>query len=163
MAQEFKTPEDDFVDPLQNFDPPEYDDPIQQALVDRQVSELQIQPFTAVTPDTTVEAAMKELVGGDVACLMVAKDDRLCGIFSDRDVLDKVALEYESVSQKPVSEFMESDPVFVYDTDSSAAALAVMAISGYRHVPVLNLSDRLVGILSPQRVTKFLRESLANC
>lgn len=163
MADEFKTPEDEFVDPLENFDPPEYDDPIQQALVERPVGALQTQPFTSVTPDTTIEAAMKGLVGGDVACLMVAEDDRLCGVFSDRDVLDKVALEYESVSQKPVSEFMESDPVFVYDTDSSAAALAVMAISGYRHVPVLDLNDRLVGILSPQRITRFLRESLANC
>ena len=36
--------------------------------------------------------------------------------------------------------------------------LSVMAVSGYRHVPVLNLEKQLVGIISPQRVCRFLRE-----
>jgi len=34
-----------------------------------------------------------------------------------------------------------------------------MAVSGYRHVPVLNLQDDLVGIVSPQRVASFLQEN----
>ena len=34
-----------------------------------------------------------------------------------------------------------------------------MAVSGYRHVPVVSLDEKILGIISPQRVTKFLREN----
>ena len=47
-------------------------------------------------------------------------------------------------------------------TDSSASVLNVMAVSGYRHVPVLDTHRKLVGIVSPQRVTKFLRAHVAD-
>jgi CBS domain-containing protein len=53
---------------------------------------------------------------------------------------------------------MTADPIYIYETDSAAAALSVMAVSGYRHVTVLNLQDELVGIISPQRVASFLQE-----
>ena len=33
-----------------------------------------------------------------------------------------------------------------------------MAVSGYRHVPILDLDDNLIGIVSPQRVTGFLQQ-----
>jgi len=69
-----------------------------------------------------------------------------------------VALEYDQVKDRPVRDFMTTDPVYVYETDSSAAALTVMAVLVFRHVPVLDLDDNVVGIISPQRVTGFLRE-----
>ena len=52
---------------------------------------------------------------------------------------------------------MTTNPVYVYESDPSAAALSVMAVSGYRHVPILDLHDRIAGIASPQRVTAFLQ------
>jgi CBS domain-containing protein len=32
-----------------------------------------------------------------------------------------------------------------------------MAATGYRHVPVVDLEQRLVGVVSPKRVTAFLQ------
>jgi CBS domain-containing protein len=80
------------------------------------------------------------------------------GVFSDRDVLDRIALEYEQVKDRPVSEFMTTDPIYAYESDSAAAALSIMAVSGVRHVPVTNIDQKVVGIVSPQRVTEFLRK-----
>jgi CBS domain-containing protein len=48
--------------------------------------------------------------------------------------------------------------VFAYETDSAGAALSVMAVSGFRHVPVLDVDDKIVGIVSPPRVTAFLQQ-----
>ena len=56
----------------------------------------------------------------------------------------------------PIREFMTSSPIYVFNTDSSAAALSVMAATGYRHVPVVDLNHRIVGVVSPSRVTSFL-------
>jgi CBS domain-containing protein len=147
---------EEFRDPVENYDPKEYKDPLERALCEESVAAIQHEPYECISPETTVEAAVKKLAGLHIACLLVAKDGNLLGVFSDRDVLDKVALEYDELRSRPVSEVMTNNPIYVYETDSAAAALAVMVVAGYRHVPVLNLRDKLVGIVSPQRVTAFL-------
>jgi len=150
---------DDFQDPLENYDPPQYHDPLQRALAEETVTAVQSHPFTAISPDATVDEALWKLAGKEIACLLVADDEsKLVGVFSDRDVLNKVALEYDEVKDRPVKELMTTDPVYVFDTDSASAAISVMAVSGYRHVPVVALDGKLLGIISPQRMTRFLRD-----
>ena len=150
--------DNDFEDPLENYDPPTYDDPLEQALADEKATAIQSQPYASVTADTSVEDAIKQLVGDDIACLLVEDEGKLVGIFSDRDILDKVALEYDAVKDSSVKDVMTTDPVYVVDTDSASATLTVMAVTGYRHVPIVDLDRTIVGIVSPQRVTRFLRD-----
>ena len=45
---------------------------------------------------------------------------------------------------------------------SSAAVLSVMAATGCRHVPVVDLDEKLVGIVGPLRVTTFLQDHYDN-
>jgi CBS domain-containing protein len=150
------TPEE-FKDPLENYDPKKYGDPLEQALCEETVAAIQHEPYECVSPEATVEAAVEKLAGLHIACLLVERQGELLGVFSNRDVLDKVALEYDQLRGHPLSEVMTNNPIYVYNTDSAAAALAVMVVAGHRHVPVLDLRKKLVGIVSPQRVTAFLR------
>jgi len=152
-----KEPEE-FSDPLQNYDPKIYKDTLEKALAEETVVAIQCTPVATITPDTPIHAAVKALAGMQVACLLVEEGGRLVGVFSDRDVLDRVALEYEQVKDRPVGEFMTTDPIYAYENDSAAAALSIMAVSGVRHVPVTNIEQKVVGIVSPQRVTEFLRK-----
>jgi len=133
-------------------------DPLEAAIVEETVEAIQSQPFASVTPDTPIGAAVDQLAELEIGCLLVAEANKLVGVFSKRDVLDKVADRYEEIKNHPVSEVTSSNPIYVYDTDSAAAALHVMAVSGFRHVPVMNVNDELVGIVSPQRVLAFLQE-----
>ncbi len=158
MNSERDTPAapEEFQDPLENYEPKEYSDPIQAALAEQTVAAIQSTPFVSVTADTPVKEAVDKLASLHVACLLVEEDDKLVGVFTDRSVLDHVALEYEDVKEKPVRDVMTVNPVVVYETDSSAAALSVMAVSGFRHVPVLSIDEKILGIVSPQRITAFL-------
>ncbi len=153
------TPKDsgEFQDPPGNLEPRSWDDPLEQVLVEEEIGTIRHEPFTTISPQTPVHEAVAQLAGLHVACLLVAEGDRLVGIFSDRDVLARVALEYDQIRDQPVRDVMTVDPVYVYETDSAVASLTVMALCGYRHVPVLDLNDNLVGIISPQRITEFLQ------
>ncbi len=150
--------DDEFQDPLEDYDPPKYKDPLEEALAEKSVTEIQASPHTVIPADMSVQDAMRKLAGQDIACVMVEEDGRLAGVFSDRDVLDRVALEFDSVKHQPISSVMTTEPVCVYETDSAAAALSVMAVTGYRHVPVVSLDENILGIISPQRLTKFLHK-----
>ena len=146
----------EFEDPLENYEPKEYDDPLEQALVDEEIGTIRHEPFTTIPPETPVQEAVNKLAGLHIACLLVEEKGRLVGVFSDRDVLSKIAFEFEDIKDRPVRDFMTDDPIYVLETDSAVSALSVMALCGYRHVPVVDLNDNLVGIISPQRVTDFL-------
>ncbi|HRX77539.1 MAG TPA: CBS domain-containing protein [Pirellulaceae bacterium] len=149
---------DAFQDPLENYDPKVYEDPLEEALAEKTVSEICHEPFVTISPDLPVHKAVEKLAGLHVSCLLVAEEGKLLGVFSDRDVLERVALEFDAVKDRPVRELMTNNPVYVYETDSSAAALTVTAACGFRHVPVLDVEHKVVGIVSPQRVTAFLQQ-----
>lgn len=153
---------EEFQDPLENYDPKVYDDPLERALAEETVATIQHKPLVTIPPDEPISAAVDRLAGLHVACLLVEDQGRLVGVFSDRDVLDKVSLEYDEIKGRPVSDVMTVDPIYVNEDDSAAAALSVMAVGGFRHVPVLDMDNTLVGIVSPQRVTEFLRRHLVD-
>ena len=131
-----------------NTNPPEYQDPLELALVEQEIGKIRHEPFATISPDTSIHEAIEKLAGLHIACLMVAENDALVGVLSDRDVLKKVALEFDEIKDQTVRDVMTADPIFVYETDSSVNALSVMALCGYRHVPVVDLNDNLVGIIS---------------
>ncbi len=151
-------PDDEFADPLENYDAPDYADPLEEALDTRRVSDLQAQPCETISVDTTVADAVKKLATIHHACLLVEEGGRLAGMFTDRDLLDRVVLEYQECRDQPVHTVMIPDPVYVSESDSPAAVLAVMAVSGYRHVPVLDADGMIAGVVSPRRITEFLLE-----
>ena len=149
-----------FEDPLENYEAPKFDDPVAQALHDATVSDVQTQPHICVSADTSVREAMKLMAGRQIACVLVEQQNKLVGVFGDRDVLDRVALEYDAVTDRPVSEVMSTEPVFVQTDDSAAKVLSVMAVSGYRHVPVVDSDQTPAGIVSPHRIAHFLKSHL---
>ena len=157
MSDTIPDPEE-FQDPLENYEPKAYDDPLEQALVEEEIGTIRHEPFATISPETPVHEAIEKLAGLHIACLLVAEQDKLVGVFSDRDVLARVAFEFDELKDRPVRDVMTTEPVYVYEIDSAAASLSVMALCGCRHVPVLDLNENLVGIISPQRVTEFLHQ-----
>lgn len=145
----------EFTDPLSDYSPPTYRDALEEALAEQPVSHIQHQPHASIRPDQTVAEAIQCLASQQVACLLVEQEGQLLGVFTNRDVLNKVALEPECLSL-PVSDVMTKHPVYVYEDDPTAAALCVMAVCGHRHVPVVDVHETVVGIVTPQRITEFL-------
>lgn len=160
MQDKQKTQAGDYEDPLEDYSGPDFADNVEEAIHNTLVSEIQTQPHLCVTADTSVREAMKLMVGRHIACVLVEQDGVLAGVFGDRDVLDKVALEYDDVIDGPVSAVMSQSPVSVVEADSVAKVMSIMAISGYRHVPVVSAEGRTVGIVSPHRLGGFLKDHM---
>lgn len=150
----------EFEDPLSNFEPREYDDDFERLLCETPITEIDSRPIASVSPAATVRQAMQEMSRLDVACLLIVEDGKLAGIFTERDVLNKIAPDMAAADQ-PVAAVMTAKPVAVYETDHVADALAAIAESGHRHVPVLDVNDNVVGVVSPGRINSFLQQHFA--
>lgn len=154
-------PDVEFSDPLKDYSQPEIVDDMERAMMEGTVADLQITPFGTLGPDVTVEDALRDMVKRDIACLIIAASDgKLLGVFSERDVLNKVIGQFEEIKHVPVRALMTSDPRSVRLTDSPAKAINIMAVGGFRHVPVIDLEDRVVGVIGPRRMTAYLRSKV---
>jgi len=150
----------EFEDPLKKYDKPTSGDALERALEEDAVTEIQHKPFKAVPPETSVEAVMKLMVDLDIACILVTQGDRLVGVFSERDVLTKVVPDFEQMKREPIRRLMTGAPVVVHVTDTAAKALNIMATGSFRHVPILDVDDHVVGVIGPRRVTAYLQKYL---
>lgn len=152
------TSTDDFEDPLSNFEPHKYDDALEEALCETSVTAVQSRPVALINADATVQEAIERLSELDIACLLVMKGDTLVGIFTERDVLNRVALDFENVANQCIATVMTPQPASIHETDRVIDALSAIAVGQHRHVPVLDVDNKVVGIVSPQRVNAFLQD-----
>lgn len=159
MARRQRRPADpnEFEDPLSNYEPRQYADDFERFLNESQVGELEIRPFFEVTPQTPVSQVLETMTRQQTYCAIVVEAGKLVGIFSERDALVRVDGNYEKLKDKPIRELMTPRPTTIYETDSPAKALNLMAVGGFRHIPVLDTSDRPVGVMGPRRVVTFLQ------
>lgn len=153
----------EFEDPLENYEPREYDDALREALAEETVASIRSKPFAEIGPEITVFRAMQALAGLKVASLLVVQDKKLIGVFTERDALERVSTRIADIKDLPVTDVMTTNPVVVYETDPAGAALHAIAVAGYRHVPVLDISDQVVGVISPRRVFEFIQLRLQAC
>jgi len=101
----------------------------------------------SVSPQTTVQEAIRIMAEKNVGALVVLESDRLVGVFSERDYTRKIALPGKSPQQTPVTEAL-SAPVISVPADATVEeCMRLMTSHRVRHLPVLE-SQKLLGIVS---------------
>ena len=115
------------------------------------------QPLT-VSPDTTVAEAIGRMQKDHRGYALVLRDGALAGIFTERDVLMRVAGRGVDLAKTPVSEVMTADPVTLPADASVAHALNLMVIEGFRHIPVMDDRGRPIAVVSMRNLIEYLSE-----
>ncbi|NOT00218.1 MAG: CBS domain-containing protein [Phycisphaerales bacterium] len=97
--------------------------------------------------DTMVIAAAKMMSERRIGALVVARGDKVVGIFTERDVLNRVVAEHRNPATTRVGEVMTSPVACCKSTSPVAECRSVMTEKRIRHLPVVD-DGRLVGMLS---------------
>jgi CBS domain-containing protein len=139
--------------PLVQFDPSGSE--LEQSITRHSVQVLCPPNPISIHADATVRDAIRMMVEKRIGCLLVEDRGQLTGVFTERDVLNKIALE-RSALDSPVSSFMTRSPATITARDSIAYALHAMDVGGYRHIPVVTDNRRPIGIVSVRDILRFL-------
>ena len=113
------------------------------------------QEFVGVTSDTPAVAAIDKMRTEHVGCALVIDEGKLLGIFTERDVLNKLTGKQALAATTPVKELMSADPETLRETDSVATALSKMSLGRYRHIPVRK-TDGTYAVTSIKHVLKYI-------
>lgn len=98
-------------------------------------------------PETTVSLAARLMVQRKVGAVMVVENQKLVGIFTERDAVFRVIAQGRDVQTTRLTEVMTAAPITVDPDKSFGYALLLMHEKGFRHMPVLD-GGNLVGIVS---------------
>ena len=112
------------------------------------------QPAT-IHPDTPVREALSKMLLERIGCLMVVDQEKLIGIFTERDAITKLNIDANQLSDHPISRYMTPNPVALGVRDKIAFALHKMNVGGYRHLPILD-DQSLVGVISIRDILAYL-------
>lgn len=108
-----------------------------------------------VDPDTSVYEALEMMADKNVGALVVLDDDRLIGIFSERDYARRVALEGRRSRDTAVKEIMTEVVATVSPSHSMKDCMEFMTTQRVRHLPVLE-DEQLIGLVSIGDVVKSI-------
>jgi CBS domain-containing protein len=109
-----------------------------------------------VSPESSVYEALETLEEKNLGSLVVLdKNGKLGGIFTERDYARKVILKGRSSKETLVQDIMTDRPVFVTPDTKIETCMELMTNKFIRHLPVLE-NDELVGIISIGDVVKYI-------
>ena len=132
--------------------------PVEIDLQQERVSHLDLSTYVTVRTGTPVREALARMRQDRISAVLVEDDERsLAGIFTERDVLLKVA-DNPSTLDHPIDDFMTADPQSVNSGDSVGDALRLMNAGDYRNVPVRDENGAVIGNLSQQALITFLTD-----
>ena len=126
-------------------------------LLGEHLDDLGAPPPLTVGPDTPLDVVIAKMHAAEADCVLVIADDRLVGIFTDRDAVVKAA--GTRLEAFHVRDFMTPDPVVLRHDDPIAIAIHKMAVGGFRHIPIVE-NGRPTGVVTARDVFHHLAETL---
>ena len=125
------------------------------------ISRLEPTPPRLIESDRPVSAAVDQMREHRTGCLLVTRQGKLVGIFTERDLLNRV-LASRLPLNVPIMEVMTANPITVDPKDSVRSAIKKMQQGEVRHLPVVNGDGRPLGVISAKRIVHYIAQHYPN-
>jgi CBS domain-containing protein len=109
----------------------------------------------SVEPDTPVTECVRLMTAGKIGALIVMEGERLIGIFTERDALNKVLAGGLDPGNTKVSEVMTRDPYCISPTTTVGDAMKLITKRRFRHLPIVD-NGKVLAVVSSGDLTHWL-------
>jgi CBS domain-containing protein len=109
----------------------------------------------SIAPQETVQQAAVKMAELGIGSLLVIDKQQLVGIFTERDVVNKLFKDRLDPNKVTVGELMTKNLVFAKPTTTIEEAMATFTKYRFRHLPVID-GTQLIGMISIGDVMKWI-------
>jgi CBS domain-containing protein len=103
------------------------------------------------TKDVLIQDCIELLFKRHIGSIIVVDDEQRClGIFTERDAIRVVAQKVPL--NAPIEKVMTKNIVTVDENATFVEAKNIISLHGIRHLPVINLDGKLVGLISVRNI-----------
>jgi CBS domain-containing protein len=113
------------------------------------------QRVVSMTGAATVFEAAKAMAEHRIGAVPVVFDGNLIGIFTERDLVNRVVAAGKRPDDVLLRDVMTAQPMTITRSQSLSDAMNMMASHKHRHLPVLDDEGALAGMLSCRDVPVF--------
>lgn len=139
---------------LADIDVPETAQPVSESAFTRPLSNLRLRQPVIVAPSDPVRRVIEVMRQDPAGAAVIVSDGKAAGIFTERDVLMRIAGHPERLDE-PVAHYMTPDPEVVDDADMMAVVLNRMGDGGFRHLPV-TVNGEIGGMVTANDVARWV-------
>ena len=130
---------------------------VEQLLKEKKIFEITNPKLVQAPPEISVKQAVDLMQANKSGYIVVAKNKKVAGIFTEDDVVQKI-LDRDINWARPISEFMTRDAAVLKPTDSVGTAIDMMGERRLYHIPLVDDHEDLVNVLSVRTLIRFLAE-----
>jgi CBS domain-containing protein len=123
----------------------------------RTVGDIAAGAIVFVEANSSVQDAIHIMAKKNVTAVVVSTDGRPQGIFTERDVLKRVAVKELSVKATPIKQVMTEPIITMPQTALVGDVLAEMYRRDIRNMPVQADSGNLIGLVSMPEILQYAR------
>lgn len=109
----------------------------------------------SVPENISVLDALKVMTEKNISAVLVMENEKLQGIFTERDYARKIILQGKSSKDTLIKEAMTANPISVKLSDSIDICMELMTDKHIRHLPIVE-NDEVKGMVSIGDVVKFI-------
>ena len=131
--------------------------PVEELLKQKKIYEIINPRLIQSPPDISVKRAIEYMQENKSGYIVVAKDRKVVGMFTETDVVRNI-LEQNVDCSRPISDFMTKVPVVLSPKDSVGKAIEIMGEKRSYHIPLVDEKNELTGVLSVRTLIRFLAE-----
>jgi CBS domain-containing protein len=128
------------------------------ALASAQVGELSPRPHAQVDVDDAMWKVVAEMKAKGRGAVLVEDDGALVGIFTERDLLNRVDYSDALWSHLVVRDVMTPHPMVIRPDDSLSEALRRLTQGHRRHLPIVDERGHTLGMISIRDILSFIAE-----
>lgn len=110
----------------------------------------------SVAPADTVAVAVELMKSRGIDAVVVVEADKLVGVFTQRDFLNRVTAARLDVDTVRMREVMTPDPDKLRPTDCITYAINRMAVRGFRNIPIVGDDGSVLAVLTVRDVVGHL-------
>lgn len=146
--------------PLRDLDVPRPTEGLQRHIMQDTVRHLNLAHPVNVQVDDSVARTIELMKQYGVGCALVLEGEKLVGIFTERDLLLKLAGTQQDLGALTMRQVMVPDPEKLEADDTLAAALHKMSVGGFRHLPVVTRNDVPLGVISIKDILGYIYDKV---
>jgi CBS domain-containing protein len=122
------------------------------------VKNLELGKPMTVPPETTLRdaIALMQSTTHSIGCVLVVEGAKLTGIFTERDLLLKIAGRRLDWDAQVVRDFMTPNPEALSESANLAFVLNMMTAGGFRHVPIVDDQGAPKAVVSIRDVVAYI-------
>jgi CBS domain-containing protein len=132
--------------------------PLSEDIFERSVSDLKRRPWLALDAREPLQAALRQMVEQRIGSVMVTEGERLVGIFTERDLLKRMAKGSFDPQRETLGTAMTREVAVLHGDDTVALAIHRMSQGGHRHLPIVDGQSRPAGLVSVRDIVDYLAE-----